>query len=148
MSNENIPRPGDLQTTLLRKILNAILGASGGGGGPWEPKLGYVPEDVANKAQDQLDPTSVTQYPCSRAVALYVAIPIRGAGTVQLTNGAVHVPQPQITSGASLQLTHRTAAGTLGHLSFVITEGVGFDIISSSATDQSTVDYLHTVDVS
>lgn len=140
MSENNIPEPGDLQMNLLRKILN-VLRANGGGG------IGYTAENVANKAQT-IDVTSTTQYPSSRAVALFVGIPVRSAGTVQLTNGAVHVPNPQIVAGASLQLTHRAAAGTLGHLSFVITEGVGFDIISSSATDQSSVDYLYTSDVS
>lgn len=146
MSDANTPRPGDLQTSLLRKILNVLL-AGGGGGGPWEPKLGYTPENVANKAQS-LDPTSVDQYPSSRAVGLFVGTRILGAGTVQLVDGAVHVPASQIKAGSSLQLTHHTASGTLGHLSFVITEDVGFDIISSSATDQSSVDYIFTSDVS
>lgn len=122
---------------LLRKILLKL-----GHGG-----LDYTPENVANKAQS-IDVTSTTDYPSSRAVALFVGVRTLGAGTVQLTNGSVHVPNPQILAGSSLQLTHRTAAGTLGHLSFVITEGVGFDIVSSSATDQSTVDYLYTSDVS
>src|SRR4051812_18450264 len=124
---ENDPRPGDLEMNLLRKILSRLAHVGGSG-------LDYTPENVANKSQS-LDPISLEEYPSSRAVALYVGTRILGAGSAQLVAGSVVVTVPQITSGCSVQLTHRTIVGTAGHLSFVITDGVGFTINSTSGTD-------------
>lgn len=63
-------------------------------------------------------------------------------GFVELVAGEATVVDASITGYTEILVSHKTADGTLGHLSTVKDYGVGFDIISSSATDTSTVSYL------
>lgn len=62
--------------------------------------------------------------------------------TAAMTAGAIVVSATGVTAGSTIFLTHNTLGGTPGVLSYGnINPGVGFKIISSSATDTSTVNY-------
>ena len=63
-------------------------------------------------------------------------------GYVELVAGEATITDASITGYTEILLSHKVAGGTLGHLSIVKDYGVGFDIVSSSATDTSTVSYL------
>lgn len=63
-------------------------------------------------------------------------------GFVTLTAGEGTVADASITGFTEIIISHKTAAGTLGHLSVVKDYGVGFDVVSTSATDTSTVSYV------
>jgi len=63
-------------------------------------------------------------------------------GHVELVAGTATVADASITGFTEIILTHKEPSGTLGHLSAVKDYGVGFDIVSTSATDASTVSYL------
>lgn len=63
-------------------------------------------------------------------------------GHVILVDGQATVADPSITGYTEIILNHKSSGGTMGHLTAVKDYGVGFDIVSSSATDTSTVSYL------
>lgn len=65
-------------------------------------------------------------------------------GVATLVAGTVAVANTSVTANTRIQLTHATAGGTLGHLSYVLDAGVGFTITSDSATDTSTVTWTLT----
>jgi hypothetical protein len=59
-----------------------------------------------------------------------------------LVAGTKAVSLTSITANAKIFLNRSTTGGTVGHLSYTISAGVGFTINSSSATDTSTVVYI------
>ncbi len=63
-------------------------------------------------------------------------------GVATLVAGTVTVPSTAVQTASLIQVTRRTAGGTLGHLSVPsgsVIPGTSFVINSSSATDTSTV---------
>lgn len=69
-------------------------------------------------------------------------IPATRTGFTTLVAGEATVTDASITGYTEIIVSHKEAGGTLGHLSTVKDYGIGFDIVSTSATDTSTVSYL------
>lgn len=70
------------------------------------------------------------------------------AGDVELKDGTAVVLTPYFQANIVVQLSHQHIKGTPGFLSITNPiPGVGFDIISSSAEDQSVVTYELLVDI-
>lgn len=68
------------------------------------------------------------------------ATPAIRAGTATLAAGTVNVSRSDVTSGTIVLVTRLVPGGTLGHLSVpTISNGTGFTITSSSATETSSV---------
>lgn len=64
------------------------------------------------------------------------------AGNTTLIGGTKTVINATVTATTVIYLTRKTAGGTIGNLSYTITDGVSFTINSDSATDTSVVSYL------
>ena len=62
-----------------------------------------------------------------------------GTGEVSLVNGQATVTVKRIPTDAVVVLSRRRLLGTIGELSWTITERVGFSITSLNLLDQSTV---------
>jgi hypothetical protein len=71
---------------------------------------------------------------------------VEGAGAYKgqdtLAAGTKAVTLSTIASTDKIWLSRATTGGTVGHLSYTISAGVGFTINSSSGTETSTVNYL------
>lgn len=63
------------------------------------------------------------------------------SGIVSLTLGTASVSVSSIRLGNNVRLTRQAAAGTLGHLSVVVTPSVGLTITSDNPLDTSTIFY-------
>lgn len=65
------------------------------------------------------------------------------SGIATLVNGTVTVSNTGVqNAGMAIFLNRRTAGGTLGHLSYTITDNTSFTITSSSLLETSTIDWL------
>jgi hypothetical protein len=64
-------------------------------------------------------------------------------GEVTLVAGAATIPLTSVNAGSIVLLSRRTVAGTAGDLGFTRSDGVGFSITNSSATDTSIVCWVH-----
>lgn len=56
-----------------------------------------------------------------------------------LVGGTVTVANTSVTANTRILLSRQTTGGTLGHLSYSISAGVGYTVTSSSGTETSTV---------
>jgi len=64
------------------------------------------------------------------------------AGSTTLVGGTVAVTNTSVTANTVVLLTRKTAGGTVGNMTYVISAGVGFTINSDNALDTSTVSYF------
>lgn len=61
--------------------------------------------------------------------------------TATLVGGSAVITDANIKTTSRIQYQRSTAGGTLGHLSYSISNGVSFTLTSSSGTDTSTILY-------
>lgn len=64
------------------------------------------------------------------------------AGNATLVAGTVTVTNANVGADSVILLTRKTAGGTIGDLTYTISNGTSFTIDSSNASDTSTVSYL------
>lgn len=62
-------------------------------------------------------------------------------GNATLVGGTVTVADDTVTAYTNIMLTRRSAGGTIGDLTYSVSNGTGFTITSASATDTSRVTY-------
>ncbi len=67
---------------------------------------------------------------------------IIGPGEVNLVNGQAIVPVRRIPPDAVVLLSRRRALGTIGELTWTITDKANFSIASLNLLDQSTVRWM------
>lgn len=63
-------------------------------------------------------------------------------GEVVLVAGVATVPVASISAGSRVFLSRRLVGGTAGNMGYTKSNGVGFSITNSSATDTSTVEWM------
>lgn len=66
------------------------------------------------------------------------------AGNATLVGGTITVANTTVTANTLVNLTRKTAGGTVGNITYTLSAGVSFTITSDSGTDTSTYTYLLT----
>lgn len=67
---------------------------------------------------------------------------LENSSAVTLVAGEYEVADLNIKSTSLIFLSRQEGAGTLGHLEAVVSDGIGFNIVSSSNTETSIVAYI------
>ena len=67
---------------------------------------------------------------------------LENSSAVTLVAGEYEVADPNIKATSLVFLSRQEGAGTLGHLEAVVSDGVGFNIVSSSNTETSIIAYV------
>ncbi len=67
---------------------------------------------------------------------------LENSSSVTLVGGEADVADLNITADSLVFISRMEGAGTLGHLEVGVSDGVGFTIASSSATETSVIAYV------